>query len=47
MERAGLAVAEHARELLGDKEKRILMLTGPGNNGGDHWSPPAISSSGG
>src|SRR5882762_5116845 len=35
MERAGLAVAEHARELMGDKEKRILLLTGPGNNGGD------------
>ncbi len=35
MERAGLAVAEHARELLGDKEKRILLLAGPGNNGGD------------
>ena len=24
-----------ARELLGDKEKRILVLAGPGNNGGD------------
>jgi ADP-dependent NAD(P)H-hydrate dehydratase / NAD(P)H-hydrate epimerase len=35
MERAGLAVAERARELLGDKEKRILLLAGPGNNGGD------------
>jgi len=35
MERAGLAVAEHARELMGDKEKRILLLAGPGNNGGD------------
>ncbi|HEV8647577.1 MAG TPA: NAD(P)H-hydrate dehydratase [Burkholderiales bacterium] len=35
MERAGLAVAEYARELLGDKEKRILLLAGPGNNGGD------------
>ncbi|HKQ24398.1 MAG TPA: NAD(P)H-hydrate dehydratase [Burkholderiales bacterium] len=35
MERAGLAVAECARELLGDREKRILLLAGPGNNGGD------------
>ncbi|MGH8700896.1 MAG: NAD(P)H-hydrate epimerase, partial [Burkholderiales bacterium] len=35
MERAGLAVAEYARELMGDKEKRILLLAGPGNNGGD------------
>ncbi|MGH8633898.1 MAG: NAD(P)H-hydrate epimerase, partial [Burkholderiales bacterium] len=35
MERAGLAVAERARELLGEKEKRILLIAGPGNNGGD------------
>jgi ADP-dependent NAD(P)H-hydrate dehydratase / NAD(P)H-hydrate epimerase len=35
MERAGLAVAERARDLIGDKEKRILLLAGPGNNGGD------------
>jgi hydroxyethylthiazole kinase-like uncharacterized protein yjeF len=35
MERAGLAVAEHARELLGEKEKRVLLIAGPGNNGGD------------
>ncbi len=35
MERAGLAIAEHARELLGDRGKRILLLAGPGNNGGD------------
>jgi len=35
MERAGLAVAEHVRGLLGDREKRILLLAGPGNNGGD------------
>jgi ADP-dependent NAD(P)H-hydrate dehydratase / NAD(P)H-hydrate epimerase len=35
MERAGLAVAEHARNLIGEKEKRILLLAGPGNNGGD------------
>lgn len=35
MERAGLAVAEHARELMTEKEKRILLIAGPGNNGGD------------
>jgi hydroxyethylthiazole kinase-like uncharacterized protein yjeF len=35
MERAGLAVAEHARELMTEKEKRILLVAGPGNNGGD------------
>ncbi len=35
MERAGLAVAEYARALLGDKDKRILLVAGPGNNGGD------------
>src|SRR6266446_6275147 len=35
MGRAGLAVAERARDLIGDKEKRILLLAGPGNNGGD------------
>jgi hydroxyethylthiazole kinase-like uncharacterized protein yjeF len=35
MERAGLATAEAARELLGDKGTDILVLAGPGNNGGD------------
>ena len=35
MARAGAAVAEFARELLGDRGKRILLLAGPGNNGGD------------
>jgi hydroxyethylthiazole kinase-like uncharacterized protein yjeF len=35
MARAGVAVAEFARELLGDRGKRILVLAGPGNNGGD------------
>ena len=35
MARAGIAVAEFARELLGDRGKRILLLAGPGNNGGD------------
>ena len=35
MARAGVAVAELARELLGDRGKRVLLLAGPGNNGGD------------
>ena len=32
---AGAAVAEVARELLGERGKRVLLLAGPGNNGGD------------
>jgi len=35
MERAGLAAAELARELAGNTGKAILVLAGPGNNGGD------------
>jgi NAD(P)H-hydrate epimerase len=36
MENAGLGVAQHARKLLGNvKGRRILVLAGPGNNGGD------------
>jgi len=35
MARAGLAVAEVARDMLGDRGKRVLVLAGPGNNGGD------------
>lgn len=35
MERAGLAIATFARELLQEKQKRILLVAGPGNNGGD------------
>lgn len=34
MERAGLAAADCARRMLGTKE-RVLVLAGPGNNGGD------------
>lgn len=34
MERAGLAAAEKAREMLGDGY-RVLVVCGPGNNGGD------------
>lgn len=35
MERAGLAVANHARTLAADNGKPILIFAGPGNNGGD------------
>jgi hydroxyethylthiazole kinase-like uncharacterized protein yjeF len=35
MERAGLAAAELARELLGEAGRSALVLAGPGNNGGD------------
>src|SRR6185503_7296998 len=38
MLRAGLAVAELAREMLGDRGKRVLVLAGPGNNGGDAFT---------
>src|SRR5690606_29796133 len=34
MERAGLACAELARELLGDQGTSVLVFAGPGNNGG-------------
>ncbi len=35
MERAGLAAAELARELIADSRRPLLVLAGPGNNGGD------------
>ena len=35
MERAGLATAELARELLPDQAGSVLVFAGPGNNGGD------------
>src|SRR5574341_1273868 len=35
MERAGRAVADAIATRLGTHEKRILVLIGPGNNGGD------------
>ena len=36
MENAGKAVAQEVRQILGDiKKQRILILIGPGNNGGD------------
>ncbi len=38
MQRAGLAVAKHAiTALKKSKTKNILILAGPGNNGGDAW----------
>src|SRR5687767_3670997 len=35
MERAGLAAAELARDLCNGKGGRVVVLAGPGNNGGD------------
>ena len=35
MERAGLAAAQYAREGMGDSVRRVLVIAGPGNNGGD------------
>ena len=35
MERAGIAAAELARDLVGDSGASVLVLAGPGNNGGD------------
>jgi len=35
MERAGLAAAEQARAMAGEHGGRIVVLAGPGNNGGD------------
>jgi hydroxyethylthiazole kinase-like uncharacterized protein yjeF len=37
MERAGRATAEAARRLATDTGARILVIAGPGNNGGDAW----------
>ncbi|TAN56758.1 MAG: NAD(P)H-hydrate dehydratase [Betaproteobacteria bacterium] len=35
MERAGAAAAQLAAQLLSDRDKDVLVLAGPGNNGGD------------
>src|SRR5690348_4949020 len=35
MERAGRAAADFAAELISEKSKDVLVLAGPGNNGGD------------
>jgi len=35
MERAGQAAADVARTMLGDRGGSVLVLAGPGNNGGD------------
>ncbi|MGH8799334.1 MAG: NAD(P)H-hydrate dehydratase [Casimicrobiaceae bacterium] len=37
MERAGLAAAAVARDMLAGRRSRVLVLAGPGNNGGDAY----------
>jgi hydroxyethylthiazole kinase-like uncharacterized protein yjeF len=37
MQRAGLATAEAARAMAADTGAPVLVLAGPGNNGGDAW----------
>ena len=41
MERAGAAAAEFARSLCGDTAKAVLIVAGPGNNGGDAFEVAA------
>jgi hydroxyethylthiazole kinase-like uncharacterized protein yjeF len=41
MQLAGLAAAEYARELLGEYGRSVLVLAGPGNNGGDAFEVAA------
>ncbi len=41
MQVAGLAAAEYARELLGEYGRNVLVLAGPGNNGGDAFEVAA------
>src|SRR5471030_74823 len=35
MERAGLAAAQIARDISADRDRGVLVMAGPGNNGGD------------
>lgn len=37
MELAGLAAAEQARTMLADRPPKVIVLAGPGNNGGDAY----------
>jgi hydroxyethylthiazole kinase-like uncharacterized protein yjeF len=41
MERAGLAAAEHARRIMGERDRSVLVVAGPGNNGGDAFEVAA------
>jgi hydroxyethylthiazole kinase-like uncharacterized protein yjeF len=41
MERAGLAAADFAAQLVSDRGKDVLVLAGPGNNGGDAYEVAA------
>lgn len=42
MERAGAAAAEAARRMCGEKSRNILVVAGPGNNGGDAFEAAAL-----
>ena len=42
MERAGRAVAEAARSMAPDTGAPVLVVAGPGNNGGDAWVAAAL-----
>src|SRR5258706_11864033 len=41
MQRAGLAAAEFARGICGDTAKSVLVIAGPGNNGGEAFEVAA------
>ncbi len=42
MERAGAAAAEAARRMCGEKSRNILVVAGPGNNGGDAFETATL-----